>query len=78
MRSCQRPVTVTECGRYPGTLSVAFFAVERKLLRFMIRIGGIIVVIGMATCTSVGRVGVIALVAIITTCTGVRTHNRIK
>ena len=50
----------------------------RELLLQVIRIYCLIVIIGMASGTSVRRIVVVALVAIIATHAGVCTHNRVK
>jgi hypothetical protein len=46
----------------PGTLSVALLAVQRELLCFVIRIGGIVVIIRVTPGTRVGCIVVVAIV----------------
>ena len=50
-------------GRRPDILSMASSAVSRKLRCFMVGVGSAIIIRGMATCTSIWRFGIIAVVA---------------
>ena len=62
----QWPVGVAEGGWYPGTLSVTLLAVQRELLRFVIRVGCIVVIIRVTPRTCVRCV---VVVTVMTGCT---------
>ena len=68
------PVAVTECGWYPGILSVALFTAQRELLCLVIRIGGIVVIIRMTTGTGIGCIVVVAVM----TCCTVVGNSRVR
>lgn len=54
---------VVKVGWRPGNFTVANRAIGWKLRRRMVRIAGRVVIRGMTSCTSIGRVGIIPLVA---------------
>jgi hypothetical protein len=60
--ACERPVAVTEGGWYPRSLSVTFFARERKLLCLVIRVGSIVVIICVTARACIGCIVVITVV----------------
>ena len=54
---------VVEGGRRPGRLTVTTGAIGRKLCRNMVRIGRVVIVIGVTTRTGIGRIVVVAVMA---------------
>jgi hypothetical protein len=70
--------TVVKCRRYPCILIMTIGTTRRELLCNVVGVSGGIKVVSMASCASVWRVGVIALVTIIATHTRMRTNNGIK
>ena len=62
----QWPVAVAEGRWYPGTLSVTLLAVQRELLRFVIRVGCIVVIVRVTPRTCVRCV---VVVTVMTRCT---------
>ena len=55
--------TVVKSRRCPDILGVTSGTISRQLSRFMVRVGGTVVISSVATSTGIGRIGVIAVVA---------------
>ena len=78
MGTRERPETVIECRRRPGILRMAVSTGSRELLCSVIRVGCVVVVVSVAACTGIGRIAVVALVTVIATDTGMRSHYQIE